>query len=78
MTKEIKFTVERSMFYRGKNGYGIQTGMEIYTAKDRIEIYPTNTKGWTHSCKIDVPMESIPALIDALKEAMRFNGNLGE
>jgi hypothetical protein len=78
MTKQITFTVERSMFYRGRNGYGIQKGIEVYTAKDRVEINPVNTKGWTHSCKIDIPMESIPDLINALKQAMRFNGNLGE
>ena len=56
------------MYYRGRNGYGHLTGIQITKYNGYVCIYPTNTKGSSSSCYLEIPVGDIPDVIQALIE----------
>ncbi len=64
--KTIKFN--RQTDYRGRNGWGKQTGIEVRKTmlSNTIVINPTNTMGATDACVIEIPRESLQAVVNAL------------
>jgi len=61
--------VSRQCTYIGRNGNGKQNGIEVHLSVDegqRVVLHPINSKGPSDSCRLEIPKEDIPKLIDAL------------
>ena len=68
MSKFIKFKSNVIGDYRGRNGAGKCTGIEISHSRDRklVRIYPTNSKGKqgiTDACFIDIPKSDLAEIL---------------
>lgn len=61
--------ISRQCTYLGRNGNGKQNGIEVHLSVDegqRVVLHPINSKGPSDSCRLEIPKEDIPKLIDAL------------
>lgn len=60
-------------FFQGRNGLGIQTGVEIMASgpssnlKDRVVLTPISTRG-AANCYIEIPLSDIDGFIEFLLE----------
>jgi len=71
MLKELKFS--RLTTFTGRNGTFKCAGVELIDYTDRVQISPVTSKGNVGRCDIDIPVEDIPALIEALQDIAREN-----
>jgi len=53
--------------YTGRNGVFVQTGIEVMTLNGKIMLTAMGKRGAAR-CDMQIPTESIPALIKALKQ----------
>ena len=59
--------------YRGVEGYGSLHGVQtLYTGdkESRIMIIPVTAEGYTVSCKLEIPRESLPQFIESLNQLL--------
>lgn len=66
MSEKIKYAVEVTAYTR--NGLTRQIGMEIIKFANRIELAAINTKGFTTVGYLQIPIESIDEVIEALQK----------
>jgi hypothetical protein len=71
MNRQIKFKAQEH--YLGRNGYGIQIGVDLYRYDDRkISLTPINTKGLAR-CEISIPLVCLDEFIQALTDLKAQN-----
>lgn len=71
MLEDIQYSEESSpCVYEGRNGLGKQKGISIMllAKKDKISLTPINSKGWSNAASLEVPIEHVQALINALEQ----------
>lgn len=69
--KNSSINFDREVSYRGRNGNGRQTGIEIFIHtkngdEDYISINPINSRGPSDAASIEIPIENVAALMNAL------------
>lgn len=52
--------------YLGRNGYAKCIGLWLSNYSGIVRLWPINSRGDTGSCLIEIPVEAIPVVIDAL------------
>ncbi|GIK44833.1 MAG: hypothetical protein BroJett012_07360 [Betaproteobacteria bacterium] len=58
-------------FFKGRNGYGIQTGIEVYATSDIMRLTPISTKG-AANCHIEIPLSEVERVAqEMLRHAKR-------
>jgi hypothetical protein len=62
--KDVKFLTET--YYVGHNGVGHQTGLGFTPNGNCVQLEPINSKSNLAHCVINIPKESIPAVIEQL------------
>ncbi len=68
--KEIKVKFTDWTTYVGRNGVSKCTGIEVSKnpSLEFVALRPINSKNTTGNCNITIPVENVPALIEALQE----------
>ena len=68
--KQINWKNKRLTKFTGRNGYYNCSGMNFFPMSngDCIMIAPVTSKGSTGRCDIEIPIESIDEVINALKQ----------
>lgn len=56
--QEGRNSQDAGAFFKGRNGYGIQTGVEVYATTDIMRLTPISTKG-AASCHIEIPLNEV-------------------
>lgn len=65
-TKDIKY--DRTVYFMGRNGYFKASGVEIYAYDEVVILQPTTSRGETGRCSIEIPIENVAAVMNALSE----------
>lgn len=73
MFTEIRFK-KRITAFKGRNGVMKCSGVEVYRGGDLSTMWlsPLTSRGVVGRCYIEVPVEDIPALIKAIREAQKY------
>lgn len=66
--KQVKFSRQTS--FTGRNGEFVATGVDFEPTKRGVMIAPITSKGTIGRCDITIPLEDIPAFIEALKSVI--------
>jgi len=67
MTTKINF--DRSVNFIGRNGYFKAKGLDLYANESIVIFQPITSKGNVGRCSIEIPIENVAALMNALSEA---------
>lgn len=62
----VKF--DKLVSYVGRNGEGLQSGLEVELVGDRVEVQPVNSRGGTANCKMMIPVCNLNEVIAALQQ----------
>jgi hypothetical protein len=73
MVKDLIFTEET--YYIGRNGMGKQKGIGFTRNMNTIQLEPINSKGHLSNCAINVPIDSIPAMIERLNGVLEYEAS---
>jgi hypothetical protein len=65
-TKDIKY--DRTVRFIGRNGYFKQSGIEVTANDNLVILQPTTSRGETGRCSIEIPIENVGAVMNALSQ----------
>jgi hypothetical protein len=64
---------DRRVDFMGRNGVGFQTGVNIMSSfDDKIKLEPITSQGNIGNCRLEIPIEDIPAFIAEIKKLVVF------
>lgn len=68
----VEISYNRPMVYgstaMGRNGRMFCNGLSMWSGKTLVSVYPITSKGTEGNCCIDIPLEDIDKVIEALKK----------
>jgi len=59
---------KRTVNFEGRNGFLKQGGIEIGADKDRVSLFPINSRLGSSRGMLEIPMENLTEFIDHLQE----------
>lgn len=62
-----RITFNKETSYKGRNGFGRQTGIEVFQGDGEIRLTPTNTKGCSDAASIGIRIESLEDFLLAIR-----------
>ncbi len=66
--KTLDVHYDKTVRFIGRNGYFKQSGIEIAANKNIVILQPTTSKGETGRCSIEIPIENVAAVMNALSQ----------
>lgn len=72
MIENIKFTDNKLTYFQGRNGLGRCAGVSVSLSRslELAVVEPITSRGMVGNCRLEIPMEDIPAVIEALKKVI--------
>jgi len=68
---DIKYT--KQVHFIGRNGYFKQSGLVVQAHEgEMVVIMPLTSRGVTGNCMLDIPLEDVPSVIDALQKSAKL------
>ena len=69
MIKRIGWKTNDDLYFLGRNGYGKCSGLEIgILTEDVVSIEPLTSRAVVGRARITIPVDKIPAVIEALRD----------
>lgn len=71
---DIKYTKNtKQAHFIGRNGYFKQSGLVVQAHEgEMVVIMPLTSRGVTGNCMMDIPLEDVPSVIDALQKSAKL------
>lgn len=66
MQQTVRWPVDDRIVYHGRNGTGKCTGLRLTPTDTYVTLNPFNSRNQIANCAIDVPLDRIQELVEAL------------